>query len=295
MIKYRNPILCIVLAIVCIISYITPAFAEDETSYLALGADLSESEKATVLEKLGVSEAELSNYNVVEITNEEEKEYLQNYVSEDVIGSRALSSALVTKQESGYGIHVSTYNISYCTIGMYKNALITAGITDADVKVAGPFEISGTAALVGIIKSYESMTGEEVSEENADTAVDELVTTGELAESVGDSETVEELIAAVKQYIVENNLESAEDIESAVRDIAAQLDITLSDEEVQAVVTLMQKIATLDIDEDALKTQASELYNKLKDLGIDIQDEGFQEKVKAVFEAIVDFFRGLFS
>ena len=33
---------------------------------------------------------------------------------------------------------------------MYKNALTTAGITDADVKVTAPFEASGTAALTGI-------------------------------------------------------------------------------------------------------------------------------------------------
>ena len=38
---------------------------------------------------------------------------------------------------------------------MYKNALVTAGIEDADIIVAGPKNISGTAALVGVFKAYQ--------------------------------------------------------------------------------------------------------------------------------------------
>ena len=48
---------------------------------------------------------------------------------------------------------------------MYKNALATAGISDANIIVAGPFELSGTAALVGILKAYKDMTGEEVDDD----------------------------------------------------------------------------------------------------------------------------------
>ena len=40
---------------------------------------------------------------------------------------------LVKPAESGHGINVSTYNINYCTTGMYKNALLTAGVEDADI------------------------------------------------------------------------------------------------------------------------------------------------------------------
>lgn len=281
--------------IILIVLFPSTVFAKQEKGYLALGADLTASEKAIVLDKLGLRDADLSTYHVVTITNEEEKQYLQSYVSTSVIGTRALSSALVTKKESGHGIFVTTHNITYCTTGMYRNALITAGIKDADVIVAGPFQISGTAALVGTIKAYESMTGEEVKADNTDTAVEELVTTGKLAESIGDSKAAEELMAAVKQYVVQNNLTSKEEIGKAVNDLASQLNVSLSNEEKQAITDLMQKIASLNIDKDALKTQAGELYNKLKDMGIDIQDKGFQDKMRTFFEAIVDFVRGLFQ
>ena len=88
---------------------------------------------------------------------------------------------------------------------MYQNALATAGIEDAEIVVAGPYNISGTAALVGAIKSYENMTGETVSQENVDTATNELVVTGKLAESVGDSDKAEQLVGAVKEQVVEGS------------------------------------------------------------------------------------------
>lgn len=177
--------------------------AKLEKPYVSLGADLNAQERATVLELLGVTEDDLKNYTVATITNQDEHDYLDAYLDKSVIGSRALSSVLVEGKTDGNGIKVTTHNISYCTTGMYQNALVTAGIKDADIVVAGPFKISGTAALVGAIKSYENMTGEKVEQENVDTATNELVITGKLAENVGDSEKAEQLVGAVKEKVVE--------------------------------------------------------------------------------------------
>ena len=146
--------------------------------YLALGADLSPQEQMTVLSLLGLSDINVDDYDIISITNADEHEYLDKYLDASIIGTRALSSVLVVGKEAGNGIHVTTKNISYCTEGMYRNALLTAGIEDADITVAGPFSISGTAALVGAIKAYETMTGEEIDDENLDAANDELVLTG---------------------------------------------------------------------------------------------------------------------
>ena len=124
--------------------------------YVSLGADLSSKERGTVLRLLGIDNIE--DYNVDYITNEQEHEYLDEYLEKSVIGSRALSSVIVKPGDNG--INVETYNITFCTSGMYRNALATAGMENAEVTVAGPFNISGTAALVGAMKAYESMTGE---------------------------------------------------------------------------------------------------------------------------------------
>ena len=170
---------------------------EEDTSYeryIAFGEDLSKSEKQKVMDSFGITKSDLKNYKTIKITNKEEHEYLGDYIASSVIGKRALSSVMVVKTEKGSGVHVTTDNISYCTSGMYTNALVTAGLEDAEVKVTGPFKISGTSALVGAMKAYSVMTGKEISEDTMDAATNELVATADLAEAVGDSDKAEQLI-----------------------------------------------------------------------------------------------------
>ena len=170
-------------------------------SIIALGADLSAEQRATVLSLMDVTEADLANYQVVTITNDMEHQYLDAYMDASVIGSKSLSSVKITPAESGHGVLVTTKNINYCTTGMYRNALLTAGVSDADILVVGPTEISGTAALIGAIKGYEAMSGESVSDTTLDTAMNELITTGEIAMQDADSQDIEELIAFVKAKV----------------------------------------------------------------------------------------------
>lgn len=293
---FNKKILSVVMASIMLFATGITAFAADDTKpYLALGGDLTESEKTTVLDKLGVKESDLSNYNVITITNEDEKNYLKDYVSDSVIGGRSLSSVLIEKTKEGSGIYVTTNNITYCTTGMYRNALITAGITDANVTVAGPFDISGTAALVGALKAYESMTGETVSEESIDAAVNELVTTGDVASVLGDSEKTEQLMALAKQYVAEGNLDSEEDIMKAVDQAAKELDVTLTDDQRAQISSLMTKISALNIDKDALKKQAVELYNSLDDMGIDLNDAKTQSQIKDILVSLVDLLKSFLN
>ena len=269
---------------------VTEPITKEDKPYLALGANLTAEQQATVLELLVIKPEELSDYDVIYVTNDEEHQYLGKYVSSDKIGTRSLSSVLVVKREEGHGINITTKNISYCTIGMYKNALITAGITDADIIVAGPTPISGTAALVGALKAYSVMTGEEVSEESMDAALNELVVTGDIAQIVGDSEKAEELLAYLKQDIIENGLDSKEDIQKAIKKACDKFDITLNQDEIDQLTTLLMKIKDLDLDLDTMKSQAQSLYDKLADMDA----EGLWDKIVAFFQSIIDFFKNLF-
>ena len=154
--------------------------SNNDKPYLSLGADLTPDQRATVLGFMGIELTDLDKYDVVYVNNDEEHKYLDSYISKSEIGTRSLSSVLITEDKKGAGLSVSTHNINYCTVGMYKNALATAGIADAKIIVAGPFPISGTAALVGTLKAYEEMTGKKLDDKVTDAAMDELVTTGEL-------------------------------------------------------------------------------------------------------------------
>lgn len=270
--------------------------------YLAFGADLKKEERAVVLSEFGITEGDVADYKTIQITNQEEHDYLGSYIDASVIGTRALSSVMVVKTEKGSGINVSTKNIGYCTQGMYCNALVTAGLTDANVIVAGPFNISGTSALVGAMKAYATMTDEEISESTMDTATNELVTTAELGESMGDKEKAAELIAAVKQRVFSEGLTSGTDIRDAVESAANALDLNISEEDVENIVDMMEKVSKVDIDVDAITEQAKGIYDKLKDAGVDfskVDTSGLFEKIgdffAGIFEAIGDFFTGLFG
>ncbi len=284
---------CIMAVALPVTAYGASDNKNTDTPYVALGADLNQEERATVLRLLGISEEDLNNYTVTTVTNADEHEYLDSYLSSSIIGSRALSSVMVEGTAEGSGINVTTSNITYCTPGMYENALATAGIENADIKVAGPFNISGTAALVGAIKAYENMTGEEVKKENADTATNELVVTGQVAENVGDQEKAEQLIGAVKGEVVEGNATTTEEIGNVVDQAAQEMEVNLSEEDRQAIIDLMKKINDLNLNIDSLKEQASNLYDQIAGLDLNLNID--EEQVKGFFEKILDFFRGLFS
>ena len=268
--------------------------------YLALGADLNDSQRATILSIMGIDAANLSDYDVVYVTNAEEHQYLDSYISSSQIGTRSLSSVVIVQRDKGSGLNISTTNINYCTVGMYKNALTTAGVTDADIIVAGPTPISGTAALVGVLKAYQEMTGKEISDSVVDTALNEHVLTGQLEESlkgVSDAE-VEEFIAYIKALIAKDDLTDDEGINGAIDEACEKYGVTLSDDERQQIVDLVKKINSLGIDLNGLVDYAESLYNSFKN-GDSSSSGGIAAAVggffKSVFSSVGDFFKKLFS
>ena len=273
-----------------------PVFASDQLPYVALGADLNSEQRATVLKLLGITESDLTHDTVVTVTNAEEHEYLDSYVSSSVIGTRALSSCKVLEEGKGHGITVEVHNINYVTPAMYENALATAGMKNASVVVAGPVPISGTAALVGAMKAYSQMHGTPISPELIDSATDELVKTGELADSLGDSEEAAELIAALKQVIAENDLATKEDINRAIDEVAGKLEISLSEEDRQLILELMEKLSALDLDADNLAEQARGIYSELQQRGFSLSDYGItKEEAQGLLARLIQFLKELLA
>lgn len=266
---------------------------QEDKPYLALGADLTADQQHTVLAYMGIDVADFDNYDVVYVNNDEEHKYLDAYVPKKQIGTKALSSVLISLTDKGSGIKVSTYNINYCTAGMYKNALATAGISDANIIVAGPFALSGTAALVGTFEAYEQMTGETLDEDVVDAAMDELVTTGDLEQSIdGDSEDVEAMIADLKGKIASGELSSVEDIEKAIDDLAEKYEIHLSDADKQKLTDLMEKLKGLDLDWGSIKDQAEDWASRLQD---QLTDKNLGQKIADFFAKLWEAICSLFS
>lgn len=233
-----------------------------QTTFVALGADLSAAQRQTVLSYMNLSEEKLANCNVVYVTNAEEHEHLDKYLGKEIIGHNSLSSVLVRPATTGHGVTVNTINITFCTPAMYQNALITAGVTDADVLVVGPSPISGTAALIGALKAYSEMSGKSVDTKALDVALDEIVTTGEVKDAIGDDEVASELISYVKAQVAANDLNTEEEIEAAVRQGDKEFNANLSEEQIKQIVDVMLRIKEMGIDFDVLAEQADEIYAK---------------------------------
>lgn len=295
MLKFRKAALAVCTAAAFVMGA-QPVLASDQVPYVALGADLSTEQRIAVLDLLGLTEEDLTHDTVVTVTNAEEHEYLDAYVSSSVIGSRALSSCKVMEEAKGHGITVEVHNITYVTPAMYENALATAGMKNASVVVAGPSPISGTAALVGAMKAYSLMHGTPISPELIDSATDELVKTGELAESLGDSEEAAEIIAALKQVVAENDLKTEEDINNAIDDVAGKLEISLSEEDRQLIRELMEKLSTLDLDADTLAEQARGIYDELQQRGFNLSDYGITtEQAQGLLAKFIELIRELLA
>lgn len=279
--------------------YGNTAMAAEKDTVVALGADLSSEQRATVLNLMGLTEEELADCTVLYITNEMEHEYLDAYLDASVIGTRSLSSVKITKAKAGSGILVTTQNINYCTTGMYRNALMTAGMEDTEVLVVGPTPISGTAGLIGALKAYEVMSSENVSDTVLDTALDELITTGELADSIqGDisSEEVEALIAWLKGKIASGELDTGDEdsMQEVLEEGEETFGISLTEEEKAQIISLLKKLDALGLDADYLIEQAQKLYEKYGSNLVENANEVINEAVgNAVTQAVKNFFKSI--
>lgn len=172
--KFRR-ITTLLLAVMLIAAMCVPAYADNGMTRAVIGADLNEDQVAAVYQAFGV---ERGSCIEMKVTNAEERQYLEGYVDSSLIGTRSISSVYVQLLSDGSGMDVTTSNITWCTPEMYISALATAGITDAKVVVAAPFEVSGTAALTGVYKAYEDMTGKKLDDVAKLVSTQELTITG---------------------------------------------------------------------------------------------------------------------
>ncbi len=283
--------ICALVVALCLFLPVT-ALA-DSASIISLGADLTQEQRDEMLKLLQPADGTATR--LITVTNQEEKELLGSYISAAQIGTRSISCSSVTLLESGKGITVTTHNITWATGEMYKNALITAGISDASVVVAAPFQVSGTAALAGIYKAYESAAGSELKAEAKDAAGEELALTGQLGELLGQEEAAA-LIAQLKEEVIKQGLDTPEAIRPAIRDGAKELGIELTDEQVEMLTQLLLKLIKLDIDPDKLAEQVVNITKTLENLQKAQQSTaGFFQKVQDGWTSVVNWFKGIFG
>jgi len=256
---------------------------------VSLGADLNQQQQKQMLELFGVAEDDVK---IIKVTNQEERDYLEGLVSNDKIGTRAISSAYVSPLEEGEGLVVETHNISWVTKEMYANAMATAGIENARVVAAAPFSVSGTAALTGIMKAFEEISGDELDEEAKKIANEELVTTGELGEDIGKDEAAA-LIKEIKERIIRERIKNPEDIKRIILEIAKELNIQLTEEQINQIIELMKKISQLDLDIDKITNQLEKITKSLDSIRKTVEEN--KGILQRIWEGIQSFLKWIVS
>jgi len=284
----KNRVLSLLLISIFIFSSIALADAETNQIVVSLGKDLTSEQRKQMLDQFGVDES----VKIIEVTNEEEREYLGEYIDEKLIGTRAISSVYVEKLPEGEGISVESNNITWVTNDMYRNALVTAGIKDAKIKVSSPFQVSGTAALTGIIKAFEDITGEEITEIEKKIASEEIAKTATLGNEIG-QEKAEELINSIKIYIINNDIKSKGSIKKVTEEIAEDLGIELTKDQIDEIVSLMKGISKLNLDIDQIKDQLKDISGKIDKIAE--QNIEIRSFLQRILDTIINFFNQLFG
>lgn len=256
--KKRSVIVAMLCSMCLAVSTPIPAMA-DASKVVTLGADLTDEQKNTMMNYF---KADASQVQVISVTNQDEHDLLGKYIPSEQIGTRTLSCAYVKPTQSG-GIKVRTANLNYVTCNMIATALSTAGVTNCEVVAACPYEVSGTGALTGVMKAYESASGRELDSTKKDLAAKEVVVTGDVAQQVG-QDNATNIINQAKMQIIGDNIQNADEIYNIVYNIAEQNGVSLSQDEIDTIVSLLQQIAQQNYDIQEMKQTLANIQQNLE-------------------------------
>ena len=293
--KLKNMALSI--AVLMGLGMASPVFAKSDYNpgdILALGSDLTDAQEAALRKYFNAPDGT----NTIYVTDEVIIKQLGLDPNDPAnYAGGCYSSAYVKLLDDNSGINVKATNLTEVTESMLMNALITSGITAADVKVSSPFKVTGTSALSGILAGVEEVGGFEISLKQKETAQKEIETTVEVGDEIG-SEEASTIINDIKTEVIKEKPKTEEEIKKIVENITNQYNVNISINAKDSIVNLMSDVNDLGLDyselKSSLKEASNKLSNNLKKLGIKLKEEGFFEKIKDWFVDLWDKFINLF-
>ena len=277
------------------------------------------SAKETTSNLLGTKNSDKTTY----VNAEDLNKYLNMQSSNDVLKS----SIRITKTSKGSGLNLTINQdqgqITKVTEDTYKNALMTAGIKDADVTIASSEDVTGESALAGVYKAFEAQ-GESIDSNRTQVAQEELSTINEISEenkgqegfsqsqlnkTVAESKqavaeksgnvSVTEITNIVNQKIEDNgltNIINENQVNKIVNVIdSAQKDGIFDGENAKDFIKNSKDYVNDIVKSDDFKNakkKAEDLGNNIKDK---LQDEGLWDKIvnaiKDIFNSIANLFK----
>lgn len=282
--KKNKLITTLFLAGAITIGSFTSVFASTN-EVVTLGANLNEAQKQEMFNEFGVKP---NDVKVITMNIQEIRSQLGLPKAPANAKGNAFSSAFVRIEEPGYGIKVKTNNLTAVTPDMLSNALLTSGVTDADVIATSPFPVTGTSALAGVLKAFEDATGKEIPTKNKEVARDELTTTNNLADAKNkDGQEIGQngasaIVNEAKKEVIKEKPENEKQVGQIVNNVVNNYNVNLTPEQQAELTKLMSNINSLDLNYSSLKNQLNSMSDKiqktLEQSGEQLKESGIIEK-----------------
>ena len=310
--KFITLLTAMLLSVVAMISFTKPVLADDDTPVVTLGTSLTDAQKQGTLKTL-TAPLNGGNYQTITVTGSDLVKYLNPSGDNFTTSSGVWSSAMIQKTSSGSGINVKILdydgknNITTITANQYKNAALTAGISDANIYVTSAIPIDGSGALAGVYAAY-AKNGNALNQKQVNAAQDEMNTlsgiTQEKKKKKGYSDAqLNNAVAGAKNEMAKQGQNITD---SQIRDIVNnQINInhlgdTINNNQKNQIVNLLIEIRDSGALKDGnFKQQASKLSSQIQNGAKNIFNKfNTQENrnwLQNLWDQIVKFFSGLFG
>lgn len=283
--KRNKLITTMILAGAISIGSFTTVFASTN-EVVTLGANLNSSQKQEMFKEFGVNP---SDVKVITMNVKEIREQLGLPPISGEVKGNAYSSAFVKIEEPGYGIKVKTNNLTAVTPTMLSNALLTSGVTDADVIATSPFQVTGTSALAGVLQAFEKATGKNIPVENKEVARQELSITNNLANAKNsDGQDIGQngasaIVNQAKEEVIKDKPKNDKEVGEIVNNVTNNYNIQLTPEQEQELVGLMANINALGLDYSSLKGELDNMSNNIQEIlkqnGQELKESGTLDRI----------------
>lgn len=286
--------------------------ADDETPVVTLGTSLTDSQKDGTL-KILTAPLNGGNYQTITVTGSDLVRYLNPSGDNFTTSSGVWSSAMIQKTSSGSGINVKILdyngknNITTITANQYKNAALTAGITDANIYVTSAIPIDGSGALAGVYAAY-AKNGNALNQKQVNAAQDEMNTLSGITQDNKDKKgysdaQLNNAVAGAKSEMAKQGQNISD---SQIRDIVNnQINInhlgnTINNNQKNQIVNLLIEIRDSGaLKSSSFKGQASKLSSQIENSAKNIFNKFNTPEnrswLQQLWDSIVNFFSHMFS
>ena len=277
-----------------------------------LGTSLSSTQKSETLSTLQ-NAANITDSDELTVTGSTLVKYLDQNQQTFNADSNVYSSALIQKNNSNTGINVKivdfngSNNITTITANQYKNAALTAGVTNATIYVTSAVPIDGSGALAGVYAAFAE-NGETLNQSQVTAAQDEMSTLSDITQAnkgtdgYTDSQLNNAVTGAKKDMANKGDNLTVNQITNIVNNQLEQNNLTtiINNNQKTQIINLLVKIQDSGaLKSDDFKNQAGKLMDNIQSNAKNVFDklntESNRNFIQKLFDSIGNFFKNLFG